>query len=214
MNFHFNWRCGVALSAFGLCVLPFASRAQTRPKLVMVAEINGYTNWLEVTQRPVEMDPSVAVACAPPNFFSHPSLPTIRGTQGPHRKKFIRVFVNPVGAAEMMTRRAPRFPVGSVIVKQKLALETQIRKGSKAKSQVVGSRPELLTVMIKRKKGYDAANGDWEYLVTDGTGKQVAGRGQLQACQNCHRPFQKTDYIVRSYLPPDVVKALRDADMN
>jgi hypothetical protein len=181
--------------------------AQVKPKSKMIAEINGYTSWTEVTQRPVEMDPRVAMLCRSLLPSERKRTTTIRGTQGPHAKKYIRVYVNDIAKSQMMTRKNPHFPVGSVIVKQKLPLEK-----SQGKSQKISLKPELLTVMIKREAGYDEENGDWEYLVTDGTGKQTSERGQLESCQNCHRPFQKTDYLVRSYLPREVMSALRDTD--
>jgi hypothetical protein len=67
-------------------------------------------------------------------------------------------------------------------------------------------------VMIKHKAGYNPKNGDWEYMVTDGAGRKVSQRGQIESCQNCHRPYAKTDYVVRSYLPKEVRIALKDLD--
>ena len=192
----------------GLCAMGWTAWAQKQPKPVMLPEIVNYTYWREVTQKPVEMAPRVAAMCASglplPNDLSPP---TVRGTQGPHAKKYIRVFVNAVGEAAMTTQKEPHFPVGSVIVKQKLPL----MKG-KGKSQWIGLTPELLTVMVKRAPGYDAAHGDWEYIATDGPGKRMTQSGHSESCQNCHRPFAKTDYVVRSYLPPEVIAALKDTD--
>lgn len=195
------------LPAFGvaLCALSWASWAQTKPQPKMIPVIDGYTSWKEVTQVPVEMDPVVAMLCRPLLPSERKTAMPVRGTQGPHEKKYIRVFVNDIGAQQMMTRKNPQFPVGSVIVKQKLPL-----KKSKSKIRKVSTNPELLTVMIKREAGYDKANGDWEYLVTDGAGKQESQRGQLESCQGCHKPFEKTDYVVRSYLPKEVMAALKE----
>ena len=200
--------------------MSLAAWAQTKPKAAVIPEIKGYANWREVTQKPFLMHPSVAFACAPigPMFvgFRPPKPPTIKGTQGPHAKKFIRVYVNDLGKEAMTTQKTPIFPVGSVIVKQKLPLiEAKNSKKSQSKSTTptISLEPELLTIMIKREKDYDAKNGDWEYLVSDGAGKTVAQRGKLASCQGCHQPFAKTDYIVRSYLPAEVEKALRDVDV-
>ena len=194
---------GVVLGALG-----WTAWAQTRPKSAMLSEIEGYTRWREMTQRPVEMAPRVAVSCAPLDFSPpEPSPPTVRGTQGLHAKKYIRVFVNRTGEAAMTTQKEPRFPVGSVIVKQKLPLLK-----AKGKSARISLSPELLTVMIKRAPGYNKANGDWEYMATDGLGNHAKVRGQIESCQNCHRPFEKTDYVVRSYLPPEVLAALKDTN--
>ncbi|HEX9997806.1 MAG TPA: cytochrome P460 family protein [Abditibacterium sp.] len=214
----FSRRFYATFLSFGIGAMSLAAWAQTRPKSDVIPEIAGYADWREVTQKPVEMEPRVAVACAPmgPMFLkSRPPLPpTIQGTQGPHAKKYIRVYVNEVGEEAMTTQKTPRFPVGSVIVKQKLPLvKSKNSKTIQSKSPVVSLTPELLTIMIKREKDYDAKNGDWEYMVSDGAGKTVAERGKLASCQGCHQPFDKTDYIVRSYLPAEVEKALRDAEI-
>jgi hypothetical protein len=65
------------------------------------------------------------------------------------------VFVNPVGREEMMTKQSPKFPIGSMIVKEKLGSPDS-------------TKPEVLTAMIKRAPGYNPESGDWEYLVLDG----------------------------------------------
>ncbi len=219
----------IGMLGIGLGGLALASWAQVQPnspqfhsvrtKIAAIPETENYAFWREVTRNPVEMDPRVAGMCAsvssrsskPPSSSSTTS--TIRGTRGPHQKKFIRVYVNSVAEDAMMTQKQPHFPVGSVIVKQKLPLLLpKFSKSSKSQHREVSRKPELLTVMIKRKKGYDAPNGDWEYLVADGVGEKVVERGKLASCQGCHRPFAKSDYIVRSYLPKSVEMALREID--
>lgn len=96
----------------------------------------------------------------------------------------------------MLERKKPKFPAGSVIVKEKLADE---------KSRT----PELLTVMIKHEKGYNSKSGDWEYMVVDGAGEEVAERGDLQNCQACHAADKKTDYVFRTYLSAAASKKLK-----
>jgi hypothetical protein len=96
----------------------------------------------------------------------------------------------------MLRQKNPQFPVGSIIVKEKL---TDKESGA----------PELLTVMIKREEGFNRTSGDWEYMVLDGAGTKIEGRGQLQNCQACHLANQKTDYIFRTYLPADLRKGLK-----
>ena len=207
MNFHFSQTLALATFGIGLTLTAWQSSAQLKPKSAIVSEIKNYKSWREVTQRPVEMDPRVAMMCVAPSLVSRSTAPpTIRGTRGPHQKKYIRVYVNGLGEEPMLERK-PRFAVGSVIVKEKLPL---LKNQKTVKPPKISAKPELLTVMIKREKGYDAANGDWEYLVTDGVGKQTGERGKLETCQGCHRPFAKTDYIVRSYLPREIEKSLRD----
>jgi hypothetical protein len=120
----------------------------------------------------------------------------IDGSGNPHRDKYFTVYVNGAGREAMLRQKAPIFPEGSVIVKEKLPAKDS-------------DTPELLTVMIKRKKGFDPASGDWEYAVVDGGGTMVEGRGNLQYCQSCHIANRETDYIFRTYLSEQLTGGLR-----
>ena len=95
----------------------------------------------------------------------------------------------------MMEERSPKFPVGSVIVKEKLPAKDS-------------STVELMTAMVKHESGYNPKNGDWEFLVLDGSGK-IETRGKLESCQACHLMEKATDYVSRSYLPANVREKLR-----
>ena len=87
----------------------------------------------------------------------------------------------------MLTKKNPKFPVGTVIVKEKLTT---------AESKDV----ELLTVMIKREKGYNSEVGDWEFLTFNGAGTETTARGKLENCQTCHLVEKSTDYVSRRYI--------------
>lgn len=164
-----------------------AQAARRQPRLI--EEIQGYKNWTRVNPQPVNMDAAVAQMCAAPTGPRS-------ADKNPHLHKFITVYVNETGRRAMMEERTPNFPRGSVIVKEKLASPD-------------AAAPELLTVMIKREKGFNPESGDWEYMVTDGAGLEVQARGRLQSCQACHEMNKSTDFINRSYLPNDLLKALR-----
>ena len=158
-----------------------------------VREIEGYKNWTKVNSAPQLMPGRVAAACA--IWLSKTGI-EIDGQGNPHRDKYFTVYVNEVGRQAMLGQKNPKFPEGSIIVKEKLSAEDS-------------QEPELLTVMIKQKKGFNPASGDWEYMVVDGKGTKVEGRGNLQNCQACHLENQKTDYIFRTYLPHAVVTRLK-----
>jgi len=154
-----------------------------------VAEIDGianYKKWTRVNPEPQRVDAAISALCA---------APTPR-VENPHSDKFITVYVNQIGSHAMMKEKSPHFPVGSVIVKEKL---------TKADS----ATPELLTVMVKRQAGYDAANGDWEFMVLDGKAEKVQASGRLVNCQGCHLQEKATDYVSRRYLPLDVREKLK-----
>jgi hypothetical protein len=132
------------------------------------------------------MAPASAIACA---------IVIGREKSSPHLNKWVSVFVNPVGREQMMTKQRPKFPVGSMIVKEKLG-------------SADSTTPELLTVMIKREPGYDPKNGDWEYLVLDGPASKIVEQGKLARCSGCHRSYDYSDFVTRTYLPRDMVEKL------
>ena len=182
--------CCLALAWAGFVVVRIVSRANTSsasalssahiPLMQEVEEIRNYRAWTRVNPEPVNMDPAVAAMCAAPT--------RTQADKNPHRNKFITVYVNEAGRGAMMKRTNPVFPRGSVIVKEKLAAKDS-------------TSPELLTVMIKRERGFNPASGDWEYLVVNGEGTRVEERGKLSSCQTCHVMNKSTDYIFRNYLP-------------
>jgi len=151
-----------------------------------VKEIAGYRGWFKVNQTPEVMQARTALDCAAPVGGNR-----IYGPTNPHHEKYITVYVNEVGRKAMMEEAKPNFPEGSVIVKEKL-------------SDKSSQTPELLTVMIKRGKGFNNESGDWEYMVTDGSGTKIEAQGKLANCQGCHWANQQKDYVFRTYLPYDV----------
>ena len=151
-----------------------------------VKEIAGYRAWFKVNPTPEVMEARTAILCGAPNGGSKTYGPT-----NPHHDKFITVYVNAVGRPAMMEQAKPSFPEGSVIVKEKL-------------SDKSSQTPELLTVMIKRGKGFNNESGDWEYMVVDGSGTKVEAQGKLENCQGCHQANQQKDYVFRTYLPYSV----------
>jgi hypothetical protein len=150
-----------------------------------------YKLWTKVNLEPVPMDPSVAFLCAPPSIVGAPGY---RGN--PHRRHFLTVYVNDLGKNAMLHDKNPVFPEGSTIIKEKLP-------------SMESDRPELLTVMVKREAGFNPAGGDWEYIVTDGTGTRVSASGKLERCQSCHASNKSTDYVFRSYLSREAQSRLR-----
>ena len=150
--------------------------------------ITNYKHWTRVNPVAAVFDANVAAMCAAAN------LGAVKND--PHRDKFLTVFVNEIGRKSMMEDKAPHFPQGSVIVKEKLPAKDS-------------PSPELLTVMMKREAGFNPENGDWEYLVFDGAAKQVQTRGRLDNCQACHTMVAHTDFVYRSYLPAELRAKLR-----
>jgi len=147
-----------------------------------------YKQWTLVNPTPELMEPLPANSCA--------RIPG-RDAGSPHLHKYISVYVNPVGTEAMMTQRRPKFPVGSIVVKEKLPTADS-------------DKPELLTAMIKREDGYNPDSGNWEYLVLDGAASAIDERGKLARCAACHVSYEANDFITRTYLPTSVRQKLKD----
>jgi hypothetical protein len=153
--------------------------------------ISGYRQWTRVNPVPALFHSQIAAMCAAPT-----EKQMKMETNNPHMDKFITVYVNSTGRRAMMEEKTPRFPPGSVIVKEKLATKDS-------------SMPELLTVMKKREAGYDPVNGNWEYIALDGSGRTIQARGKLETCQACHLLVKDTDYVSRNYLPYEIWQMLK-----
>ncbi|MCD9188681.1 MAG: cytochrome P460 family protein [Pyrinomonadaceae bacterium] len=168
-----------------------APAATPGKKIEEIAEISGYKNWTKVNDKPALMISRVAIMCATPSreIIEREEL-------NPHSDKYIEVYVNEAGKNEMLTKKNPKFPVGTVIVKEKLTA---------AESKT----PELLTVMIKREKGFNKKVGDWEFMTVNGEATEISAKGKLETCQACHLDYKSTDYVTRTYLPYELRQKLK-----
>lgn len=110
----------------------------------------GYKSWQATTAEPYSM--LDAADCRPGN------LPL-----GPHGARYIRVFVNGPGRDAVGT--AKPYPVGSVIVKEKLLKRDD-------------ATPNELGIMSKRESG-------WEYKFIGADGKLAEGN-KVKNCATCH----------------------------
>ena len=170
-----------ALAMLGCVVATHSSPSAPETDLASLAK---YRQWTLVNPTPQLMEPLAAISCAIIPGRQEPS---------PHLHKYISVFVNPVGREEMMTKQSPKFPIGSMIVKEKLG-------------SADSTTPEVLTAMIKRGPGYNPESGDWEYLVLDGAASKIVEQGKLTRCSGCHRAYQHSDFVTRTYLPRTVLR--------
>lgn len=97
-------------------------------------------------------------------------------------KSFGVVYFNSL-ASERMTAEFPiQFPRGSIIVREKLA-------------KADDKQPQLLTVMIKRARGFNPAANDWEFLAVDGAMTKIRERQKKGSCLDCHASQQARDFV-------------------
>lgn len=164
---------GLALATILSIALSTSSKSSTKPE----EDFWQYKQWTKVNQTPTRMADFVAIQCAAPNL-------KITSNKNPHLDKFITVYVNDIGKAAMFSD-SPKFPVGSIIVKEKLPNPT--------------AEAELMTVMIKQPIGFNPESGDWEYLVLDPVKTSVIVRGKLEQCSSCHIEKKDSDFIFRTY---------------
>ncbi len=161
--------------------------SQTKKALKGLSEIKDYKTWTKVNDEPQHVFSRLAGLCR------SPSPEEIEmDDKDVHNDKYINVFVNSLGETEMMTKKRPQFPKGTVIVKEKLATAES-------------TSPELLTVMIKRKKGFNPENGNWEYMTVNGEATEVTAKGKLENCMACHAVEKSTDFVSRRYYFPEKI---------
>jgi hypothetical protein len=92
------------------------------------------------------------------------------------------VYVNELAAQVIAAGKSGKFPVGSIIVREKLAKADE--KG-----------PELVVVMIKREPGFNPAGGDWLFLTADGTLAKIRERQKKGSCLACHKSERDNDFV-------------------
>jgi hypothetical protein len=138
-----------------------------------------------MTTAPVRVSPELAILCVPATR-EHVDLEIKRS--GPHAHTMVRIYMNDL-AAETFRASKNDYPVGSIVVKEKIAggymSELQSPDNTGASNGVGG--------MIKRPAGYDPDHGDWEYFYADDTAKIESGR--IASCVNCHQGAAPTDYV-------------------
>jgi len=174
----------------GACTLLVALAQESKPTPPLSDEeatklIAGYQKCKKANEKPIQVYRIFSELCR-----SMTATEQRLFQQDLHGENYITVYVNETGREEFFEKTKPRFSAGSVIVKEKLAKP--------------GENPDLLTVMVKRDRGYDPANGDWQFLTFDGKGAKVTSGGNVKNCQECHERRKDVDFVFRAYLSADV----------
>lgn len=151
-----------------------------QPDIAHVAA--NYKMMQAMTKRPVIVDAGLAALC---RGVQPSDVEAGRKTFGPHWHTAVNIFMND-GAATTFGATGVKYPVGSVIVKQKVAIENStVLPGERSTAGVGG--------MIKRPAGYDNANGNWEYFYFNDVNHIEHGR--IETCVQCHRGAAGKDYV-------------------
>ena len=127
-----------------------------------------YRKYQRLTPRPRYVGANINIPCAAPP--TQEDIDRQRAKTGPHTGVFLHIYANPSAAAAIAAKEE-QFPVGAVIVKEKLGPDEKSVAG-------IGG-------MIKRAEGYDAANGDWEFFFYTPGGDFTTGK--VANCVDCHK---------------------------
>lgn len=187
----------LALLPVGIAAAYPAQTPKTKPSSKPVIPLlQGYKKWPCANPRPVYMASWLVLLCiSTPAQQEEVRRQDEKEKNNPHYRKLVRVYIKGAKADKALrTQQSPEFPVGTVVVKEKLA------------DSVI---PELMTVMVKRESGYDSAGGDWEYLVVTGDGSTIQAQGKLENCRSCHIKAKANGYVFRDYLPLDLKAKMR-----
>ena len=92
------------------------------------------------------------------------------------------VYVNELAAQVIAAGKSGTFPLGSIIVREKLTKPND-------------KEPELVAVMIKREPGFNPAGGDWLFLTADGTLAKIRERQKTGSCLGCHKSERANDFV-------------------
>ncbi len=151
------------------------------------SEFRDYKKWHLVTPKPVDMHPTIALSCIGPLKEDQPP--------NPHVPRVFRVFANDKGDAAIKGKQKT-FPVGSILLKEKYE-RPKTEFGTPARLPE-NAKPELLTAMVKRKKGFAPEVGDWEFYVLSGDMKRVTNK-DLEYCVSCHQTQKNQDFVFGGY---------------
>lgn len=139
-------------------------------------KLAAYRSWT-MTAEPHMVPFELSMACGPPSAFQN-----LEERYGPHARRWIRVYANASAASAMKEPELTDYPVGSIIVKEKL-------------QNPADSSPEGVAFMIKHGKGKFTESDGWEFLYYPWTGPTAAKADVYKGCTTCHRAGAKRDYV-------------------
>lgn len=126
--------------------------------------------------------PSKERKAAAPESLSEKKADTDAG----HRFSFGVVYANTLANAEILSH-APKFPIGSMIVREKNSTETSFV-------------PQTVIAMVKREKGFSTETDDWEFFVLNGSDLKLQRRETAGTCAACHIQAKSTDWVFQDRL--------------
>lgn len=159
------------------------SKNPSESTLDYTALVDSIPSMTKVNDFPVALSDMMITSCRMPTKSeqARKNSPHVGENFG---SRYINVYVNEIGLAAMTLEKNPKFPKGSLIIKEKF-------NPNSANTEI-----ELYTIMLKRKTGYNPKCGDWEFISVDGNLKEHAA-GKLENCMGCHQSVPETDFVFR-----------------
>ena len=130
----------------------------------------------KMNEKPIYIDPKFDSLCG--TITSENAASFVEN--GPHSSSAINIYMNSLAAEAFKSKTFP-YPIGSIVIKDKNAVSTRVLN-----DKGVGG-------MVKREKGYDPENGDWEYFYF--TDIKEIEQGKIDSCIQCHSRASKKDFI-------------------
>lgn len=153
-----------------------------------VPEISGYQNWEVVNPFGLSGLHWNQVV----RIFMNSNLQVYRNNHQQFLNTYMSdsFFNDEAGTTEKEGSTFQEYPPGTILVKENYMLGEAGGRGE----------PSTLTVMIKRKPGFDPGSGDWEFIQSAAEGKVLLRGGARKravnaACVQCHAHMQERDYI-------------------
>ncbi|MCB0334260.1 MAG: cytochrome P460 family protein [Bdellovibrionales bacterium] len=170
------------LTALILLLTPVTLFAEGPNITKLPADMQQYQQWESFPN--IKVNPLWEGQCSiPPMHAEYMANQAVR--KGPHKDKFLSVFVNPTGSRAVRTFRVNDFPPGSIIIKEKKTTPSVY-------AHAVGG-------MLKHEPGYDSSVGDWEFIYLSEDNVFTRGNKQASSCVSCHLKASGTDFVFGNY---------------
>jgi hypothetical protein len=171
------------------CALLLGAGAAERVEITPANVRTFYRDFDRLTRRPMAVDATISELCVAPDPASGPRNGPAqeRERYGPHQDSYVHLYVRGVERA-VFARARRRFPVGTIVVKEKLA--PGLPAGAGGAAELV---PNGVGGMQKMPRGYDAEGGDWLYFYSSPSGELTSGR--LESCRSCHLRALESDFV-------------------
>ncbi len=167
----------MSIAAWIGLLLVFGDQPPVSRDLALPDLLKGYRSWRTVAAQPFPVPYELWIQCV---HRSREQEAKAAREHGPHARLEVQVFTNPAASSVFYSPAPGKFPIGAVVVKEKLA-------GG-------AGDPVAVAAMIKGAAGSHPTSGDWEFVYVTSEGPIVA----TTACVDCHRTAP-TDFLFRTY---------------